>query len=133
MASEAPSVVRSTERHAATGLPRGVLGEEAFHHGRSWVGFLRLSPGAASGWHHHGGYDSYAYVIAGVLRWEHGEDGGDATEVGAGDTGHLPPKLVHRDVSVGEEDLVMILFRAGTDRELTIDVPGPATRREALR
>ena len=125
MADEArPSVVRATERRAATGLPIGVEGEEAYRHDGGWIGFLHLEPGASSPWHHHGEWDSYAYVTAGVLRWEFGEDGSDAIEIGAGDVGHMPAWRIHRDVSAGDEDLVMALFRAGHG-EITIDVDGP--------
>ncbi len=119
-----PTLVRSTERHAAEGLPTGVVGEQAFHHDGAWIGFLRLAPGASSPWHHHGEWDSYAYVTQGVLRWEFGDDGRDAIDVGAGDIGHMPAWMVHRDVSAGTEDLAMVLFRAG-EGPLTIDVAGP--------
>jgi quercetin dioxygenase-like cupin family protein len=123
-----PSVVRAAERVPAAGLPKGVIGEQAFHHDQGWVGFLRLEPGASSPWHHHGEWDSYAYVFAGVLRWEHGPAGRDATEVPAGGVGHMPAWRIHRDVSAGDEDLEMVLFRAGHGR-LTIDVPGPEESR----
>ena len=122
----APRVVTVSERREATGLPVGVAGEQAFHHDGAWVGFLNLEPGASSPWHHHGEWDSYAYVTQGVLRWEFGDDGGDSIEVGAGDVGHMPAWIVHRDVSVGAENLAMALFRAG-DGPLTIDVDGPQT------
>ena len=65
-----PSVVRVEERVAAGGLPKGVIGQQAFHHDQGWVGFLRLEPGASSPWHHHGEWDSYGYVLEGVLRWD---------------------------------------------------------------
>jgi quercetin dioxygenase-like cupin family protein len=123
-----PSVVRAAERVPAAGLPKGVIGEQAFHHDQGWVGFLRLEPGASSPWHHHGEWDSYAYVFAGVLRWEHGPAGRDATEVPAGGVGHMPAWRIHRDVSAGDEDLEMVLFRAGHGR-LTMDVPGPEESR----
>jgi uncharacterized RmlC-like cupin family protein len=117
-------LVRRAERRPATGLPSGSIGEEAFADPGAWVGFLRLAPGAASGWHHHGRWDSYACVLRGVLRWEFGPRGRDAIEVGAGDTARMPGGLVHRDVSAGGEDLEMILFRAGSG-PLTIDADGP--------
>ena len=119
-----PRLIRRTERRPASGLPSGTVGEEAFADPGAWVGFLELQPGAASGWHHHGKWDSYACVLAGVLRWEFGPGGGDAIEVGAGDTGRMPAGVVHRDVSAGSQPLEMILFRAG-EGELTIDVAGP--------
>ena len=98
-----PTLVRADERRPATGLPSGAIGEEAFSDPGGWVGFLTLDPGAASGWHHHGDWNSYACVLRGVLRWEFGFGGRDAVEVRAGDTGRMPAGKVHRDVSAGDE------------------------------
>jgi uncharacterized RmlC-like cupin family protein len=122
--SQHPSVVRADARRPATNLPAKSFGEEAFRHDGAWVGYLQLPPGSASGWHHHGEWDSYAVVLAGVLRWEFGPAGREAVEIGPGDTGHMPAHLVHRDVSAGDEPLSMVLFRAGRG-EITIDVAGP--------
>ena len=120
-----PELIRRADRRAATGLPAGSRGEEAFADPGAWVGFIDLPPGATSGWHHHGEWDSYACVLRGVLRWEYGVDGREALEVHAGDVGRMPAHVVHRDVSAGDEDLSMILFRAG-EGPLTFDVEGPA-------
>jgi uncharacterized RmlC-like cupin family protein len=122
--SDAPAVVLEAERRAATGLPAGSIGQEAFADPTGWVGFIALPPGATSQWHHHGEWVSYAVVQRGVLRWEFGHDGADAIEVTAGDTGRMPAGRVHRDVSAGEEPLEMVLFRAGRG-PLTVDVDGP--------
>jgi uncharacterized RmlC-like cupin family protein len=119
-----PQLVRRGDRRPATGLPVGSRGEEAFSDSRAWVGFIELPPGAASGWHHHGEWDSYACVQRGILRWEYGQGGSEALEVGPGDVGRMPAHVVHRDVSAGTEDLEMVLFRAG-EGPLTIDVEGP--------
>jgi len=119
-----PQLVRRTERRPASGLPAGSHGEEAFADPGAWVGFIELPPGAASGWHHHGDWDSYACVLRGRLRWEFGVDGTDAIEVRPGDTGRMPAGTIHRDVSAGDESLEMVLFRAGSG-PLTIDVAGP--------
>ena len=118
-----PDVVERSGRRPATGLPTGSIGEEAFADPGAWLGFIKLPPGAMSGWHHHGEWDSYAVVLGGVLRWEYGEGGGQAIEVRAGDTGRMPAHVVHRDVSAGEEPLDMVLFRAG-EGELTVNVDG---------
>lgn len=120
-----PSVVRSNERRPATGLPIGSSGEEVFRDPAAWVGVLELEPGATSGWHHHGEWDSYAYVLEGVLRWEYGARAEKAIEVAPGDVGRMPARLVHRDVSAGNQTLRLVLFRTGHG-ELTIDVPGPS-------
>ncbi|HEX2765248.1 MAG TPA: cupin domain-containing protein [Candidatus Limnocylindria bacterium] len=119
-----PQVVRRTDRRPASGLPAGSFGEEAFADATGWVGFIRLPPGATSQWHHHGAWVSYAAVQRGVLRWEFGLDGAHAIEIGAGDVGRMPAGRVHRDVSAGDEDLEMVLFRSG-EGPLTIDVDGP--------
>lgn len=119
-----PELVRRSDRRPAGGLPAGSAGEEAFADARAWVGFLALAPGAASGWHHHGAWESYAVVQRGVLRWEFGASGEEALEVSAGDVGRMPARLVHRDVNAGDEDLEMVLFRAG-EGPLTIDVDRP--------
>lgn len=120
----APQLIRQADRQPATGLPAGVVGEKAFCDEGAWVGFLQLAPEAMSGWHHHGEWDSYAYVMTGTLRWEFGDGGRDGIEVGPGDAGHMPARVIHRDVSAGSETLSMVLFRAGHG-ELTVDVAGP--------
>jgi uncharacterized RmlC-like cupin family protein len=122
--SDAPAVVRRADRRPARGLPTGSAGEEAFADAGGWVGYISLAPGATSGWHHHGEWESYACVQRGVLRWEFGADGSEAIEVAAGDTGYIPAWRIHRDVSAGDEPLEMILFRAGSG-PLTINVDGP--------
>ena len=104
-----PSVVRADQRVVAGGLPKGVIGQQAFHHDQGWVGFLHLEPGASSPWHHHAEWDSYAYVFRGVLRWEHGPGGRDATEIGPGGVGHMPSWMIHRDV---KPQNVMVLAEA---------------------
>jgi uncharacterized RmlC-like cupin family protein len=124
LAGPRPSVIRADERRPASGLPEGSAGEEAFHDEGAWVGILKLAPGAASGWHHHGGWDSYAYVLEGVLRWEFGVGGSDAVVVEAGSVGRMPARLIHRDVSAGDGSLHLVLFRT-CQGPLTIDVDGP--------
>ena len=68
-------------------------------------------------------------MTRGVLRWEFGDDGSDSIEVAAGDVGRMPASVIHRDVSVGSEDLAMVLFRAG-EGPVTIDVEGPQAAME---
>ena len=131
MSEHLPEVVRRSDRRAASGLPTGSVGEEAFADAGAWVGFIELAPGASSQWHHHGEWWSYGHVLSGVLRWEFGDEGREAIEVAAWDVGRMPAWVVHRDVSAGDEPLAMILFRAGRG-QLTFDVPGPASQGEAL-
>ena len=130
--NDAPSLVTPADRREAGNLPAGSRGQEAVADAHGWVGFIDLPPGATSGWHHHGEWDSYACVLRGVLRWEHGPGGAEALEVRPGDVGRMPAHVVHRDVSAGDEALSMILFRASGDGgPLTIDVDGPDTTEDA--
>jgi len=94
--TDAPSVIRHDERRVASGLPAGSSGMEAIHDPGAWIGFLELEPGAASGWHHHGNWTSYAMVQAGILRWEFGRHGADGARRDA--ERQRATRLAHRDL-----------------------------------
>jgi quercetin dioxygenase-like cupin family protein len=87
----------------------------------------RVAPGVMSGWHHHGDYDVYGYVVSGSARFESG-NGGGATTVGPGDFFHVPPHTIHRDGNPSpDEEEVVILFLQGTGSMVTnVDGPGQA-------
>ncbi len=80
-------VIRPTDLVAGPATP-GVERLEAFADEGRWVGFTRTEPGVVSGWHHHGGHDTYLYVLSGAARIELAD--GQTVEVGAGDFAHLP-------------------------------------------
>jgi alpha/beta hydrolase fold len=64
----------------------------------------RVEPGIVSGWHHHGDYTVYGYVVSGTVRLEGGPGGRDTISVGPGGSSpsrpipsiarsiHLPPR-----------------------------------------
>jgi uncharacterized RmlC-like cupin family protein len=41
-----------------------------------WAGVAHTQPGAVSGWHHHGEYESTIYVLTGSMRMEFGPTAG---------------------------------------------------------
>ncbi len=85
----------------------------------------RVDPGVVSGWHHHGDYDVYGYVVRGSVSFEGGPDGRDAISVGSGDFFHVPAHTVHRDVNPsGTEGQEVILFLRGSG-QLVVNVEGP--------
>ena len=85
----------------------------------------RTEPGAVSGWHHHGDYDVYGYIVSGTARFEKSRNGEDAISVGPGDFFHVPSHTVHRDVNPSpEEGQEMILFLHGTG-DMVVNVDGP--------
>jgi len=60
----------------------------------------RVEPSVVSGWHHHGDYDIYGYLVSGAARFENGPGGRDAISVGPGDFIHVPPRTVHRSDAI---------------------------------
>ena len=85
----------------------------------------RVDPGVVSGWHHHGDYDVYGYVVSGSARFENGPGGRDAISVGPGDFFNVPARMVHRDVNPsGTEGQEVILFLRGSG-PMVVNVEGP--------
>jgi quercetin dioxygenase-like cupin family protein len=85
----------------------------------------RTTPGAVSGWHHHGNYDVFGYIVAGTARFEHGPGGKESITVRPGDFFHVPAHTVHRDVNPSSnEGQEMILFLHGTG-QMVVNVDGP--------
>jgi quercetin dioxygenase-like cupin family protein len=78
-----------------------MLREEAFSGERLWIGLVRAEPEQLTGWHHHGEWDTYAYVLSGTLRLESGPGGADAEEASDGDFLFIPRNVVHREGSGG--------------------------------
>ena len=79
----------------------GMVREEAVATDRSWGGFVRTEAGMASGWHHHGDYESTIYVLSGSLRMEFGAGGGDVLEAGPGDFVFVAAGAIHRESNPG--------------------------------
>jgi uncharacterized RmlC-like cupin family protein len=85
---------------------------------------VRTQPGLVSGWHHHGAYTTYGYVIGGHLRLESGPDGATVVEAGPGDFFIVPPETIHRESNPSAEEQVIAGFRVGVGPTV-INVDGP--------
>ncbi|WP_109745701.1 cupin domain-containing protein [Salinigranum rubrum] len=83
----------------------------------------RLSPGASSGWHHHGEHTVYGVVLDGRARLEFGPGDADGFEVGPGDFFRIPATVVHREVSDEEAQVALVGF-AGAG-PLVVDADSP--------
>lgn len=103
----------------------GIVREEAFAVDGMWAGLVRTAPGAASGWHHHGGYETSIYVAVGSLRMESGQGGRAVIDAGVGTFLHVPPGAIHRESNPGDTDSELVVVRAGRGVP-TINVEGPA-------
>ncbi len=99
--------------------------EELMSTPQSWAGIVRTPPGSASGWHHHGEYDSYIYGISGKIRLEFGPGGRESLEAEPGDVLYIPKGIVHRELTLGSEEGAAFLVRVGKG-EPVINVDGPA-------
>jgi len=95
-----------------------VATEEAF------VGLVKTAPDMASGWHHHGEYDTYAYVVSGSGTFEFGPGGTERVDAEPGDFIHIPARVVHRESNRGGEESLIVLFRMGHGEPL-FNVEGP--------
>ena len=128
MSSERPAVVRADERRVAAGpATPGMVREVAFSGDDRWVGHVRTDAGVAGGWHHHGTTESYFYVLRGTIEVEFGPGGEERITAGAGDFVHVPPGVVHREITTGDEPGELILVRFGPGAPVThVDGPDPA-------
>ena len=109
---------------SSTTQTSGMIREQLVSTPNSWVGMVRITPGSLSDWHHHAEYDTYVYVISGMIRFEHGPKGAEICDVTSGEVGHVPKHLVHRESNPSSEDGVAFVVRAGTG-EPVFNVDGP--------
>ncbi len=103
----------------------GMVRQEAASAEGVWVGFVTTATRMLSGWHHHGDYQTFAYVVSGRARIEFGPRGEQTAEAGPGDFLHIPSHIVHRESNPAEEEQQVVLFRVGTGTSL-INVDGPS-------
>ncbi len=92
------------------------------------MGVVHTTPGAISGWHHHGDYDTYVYLTSGKQIVEFGQDRQDRVEAGPGDVIHVGKHVVHRESNPSTDETVTFVVRVG-DGPLVVNVDGPGTNR----
>jgi len=121
--------IRALGKDTLAGAPGspGIVRHKAF----SGDGFLvvraRVDGGVFSGWHHHGDYDVYGYMVSGTARFESGPAGREVTSVGPGDFFHVPARAVHRDVnpSKAEGQEVILFLRGAGPMVVNVEDPDP--------
>jgi uncharacterized RmlC-like cupin family protein len=101
-----------------------MIREEAVATDGMWAGLVRTEPNMASGWHHHGDYETTIYVVSGQLRMEFGAGGRDQEEAGPGDFIHVPRAVIHRESNPLDQEATLIVVRAGSG-EPVVNVDGP--------
>lgn len=116
-------VIGQSDRSAGAATA-GMIREEAVATEGMWAGLVRTEPHMASGWHHHGDYETAIYVVSGQLRMESGTGGRDLQEAGPGDFVYAARGAIHRESNPLDEEAVLIAVRAGTG-DPVVDVDGP--------
>jgi len=97
---DAVKVVRAAEVDAAkaSGSGRATLfnfiGAGA---GKTWIGEVRMAPGAKTGGHHHGHTEVALYVLSGNVEISWGDKLEHSAELEAGDCAYFPPGVPHQE------------------------------------
>lgn len=115
--------IRPKERREGASTP-GMIREEAMSTERSWAGLATTGAGVVSGWHHHGEYESFIYVLSGSLRMEFGPAGTEVFDADPGDFVHVAAHAVHRESNPAVEDSQIVVVRCGSG-EAVVNVDGP--------
>jgi uncharacterized RmlC-like cupin family protein len=122
-------VVRPHERDASTAQTPGmtrVAGISPATCGASgvWMGEVTTEPRFRSGAHHHGDVETAIYVMRGRLRMRWGERLEHSLEAAPGDFVFVPAHTVHQEMSLSDEQLVIILARGG-EENVVVNVSMP--------
>ena len=68
-------VFREEEGSLQTAQTEGMVRKELVTTPGAWVGMVSTESGFVSGWHHHGDYETFIYVVSGEIKMEFGKDG----------------------------------------------------------
>ena len=116
--SESPRVrvLRVEERRVPDGpATPGMHRLEALAEDGAWLGTVTTEPNTISGWHHHGVYETYIYVVSGAARLDTFEDGQiQRHEAGPGSFIVVPPGTAHREGSSSPTGMEAVLVRIGS-------------------
>ena len=123
MADDSVRRIGRDDLRPGTATP-GMVRHEAVSTRGMWAGVVETEPGATSGWHHHGEYESTLHIVRGRMRMEFGPGGGEVVEVGPGDFLYVAPYTVHREGNPTAEPGVAVVVRAGRGKPV-FNVDGP--------
>lgn len=87
-----------------------------------WVGFVTLEPGARSGPHHHGDCESVICMTGGRIRLRFGERLEESIEAGPGDFIFVPPRVVHQELNLSEDEPVLSIVVRDSQENLVVNV-----------
>ena len=126
MGADGVRLIREGDRGAGPSIA-GMTREEAVTTDGLWAGFVRTEPRMASGWHHHGEYESAIYVLDGRMRIEFGTGGSEKVDAGPGDFIYVPKRAVHREFNPMDQEGRFVVVRGGSgEPHFNVDGPEPA-------
>jgi uncharacterized RmlC-like cupin family protein len=124
MGDKKVQVFHRGEGNVQTTQTAGMEREELIVTPEAWVGMVQTQPQFTSGWHHHGEYDTYIYVISGQIKLEFGEDGKESCVAKTGEVAFVPKHTVHRESNPGNEKHLLFGVRVGKGAPVfTLDSP----------
>ena len=142
MSADRVTIVRAADFVTPPGpTTPGIDRRQAIAREGCWIGVSTTDPGVTSGWHDHGGNDTYFVVLRGAMRFETGVGGRDVIDASAGDFVWLGGDVAHREGTLGDERAAALVFRVGRG-PLVVPLDGPGdqpttpptiTRRGELR
>jgi uncharacterized RmlC-like cupin family protein len=108
-------VLPADQRRAPDGpATPGMHRLEALAEDGAWLGTVTTEPDTLSGWHHHGDYETYIYVLSGSARLDTFEAGGILRhDAPAGSFIVVPRRTVHREGSASPDGVEAVLVRIG--------------------
>ena len=109
----------------ATGPGRATAFEFAGNGGRAtWIGTVRMQPGAQTGVHHHGRHEVAVYVARGHGRVRWGARLEFAADIGLGDFVYFAPNVPHQEQNLdAEATLDFVVVRSDNERiAVSLDV-----------
>jgi uncharacterized RmlC-like cupin family protein len=124
MKDEEVMVFRPGAGNTKTAQTTGMQREEMISKPDAWVGMVQTKPGFTSGWHHHGDYDTYVYVISGKLNLDFGKAGGKNCVALNGEIAFIPKNTIHRESNLSSEEQVAFVVRVGQGAPV-FNVAGP--------
>jgi uncharacterized RmlC-like cupin family protein len=90
----------------------------------AWLGTVTTEPNTISGWHHHGDYETYIYVLTGAARLDTFDEGQiEHHEASPGSFVVVPRGTVHREGSASPTGVEAVLVRIG-EGQLVFPVEG---------
>lgn len=124
MTDKKVSVFHPGEGSTQTAQTTGMQREELVSTPNAWVGMVETKSTFTSGWHHHGDYDTYVYVISGKLHFDFGEAGKESCDAKPGEVAFIPKDTIHRESNPSNEEQTLFVVRVGQGAPV-FNVDGP--------